>query len=664
MNLRPKFFALAAFVLAALICVFAARAAVAVVESRSADAVQTALSDQGEDWATVVVDGLQVIIEGQAPTEASRFRAMSIAGGIVDASRVIDDMSVIDTAGIAPPEFAMEILRNGSGILLVGLIPATTDREALNAEISRIAVNKPVTDLLQTADYPVPANWRASVDFAVRALARLPRSKISVSAGEVQVEAISDSVTQQRQLETELSRSVPSTVRLGLTITAPRPVISPFTVRFVLDADGARFDACSADTVETKAVIVAAATAAGMEGQLDCRLGLGVPSLAWGEAVAMAIGAVADLGGGTVTFSNADVSLVAAEGTAVATFDRVIGELANALPDVFALEATLPIATEAAEEGPPEFSVTLSPEGLAQLRGRVPDDLMNTTVENFAQAQFGLEAVTMGTRVAADGLPQGWSIRVLAGIEALGLLNNGSVLVQPDLVTIRGNTGNADTRDEISSLLIQRLGQAAKFDIAVTYVEALDPAAALPTPEECLAQIGVVTSGRKITFEPGSATPSAEALPIIADLAEILQRCADVPIRIAGYTDSQGRDEMNLNLSQDRAGAILDALMARRVPVGRFEAVGYGEANPIADNETEEGREANRRIEFSLITAEESAVGPAALPEGAQAAPGPEDASAGGTGEAPVEQQDGEAAPAETGPDDAPADDSDEGSGD
>jgi OmpA-OmpF porin, OOP family len=61
---------------------------------------------------------------------------------------------------------------------------------------------------------------------------------------------------------------------------------------------------------------------------------------------------------------------------------------------------------------------------------------------------------------------------------------------------------------------------------------------------------------------------------------------------------------MNLELSQERADAVLDALRSRRVPVAGFEAVGYGEADPIADNETEEGREANRRIEFALIVPE------------------------------------------------------------
>ena len=67
------------------------------------------------------------------------------------------------------------------------------------------------------------------------------------------------------------------------------------------------------------------------------------------------------------------------------------------------------------------------------------------------------------------------------------------------------------------------------------------------------------------------------------------------------YTDSQGRAEMNLGLSQSRATSILNELQRRRVLTSSYVANGYGEADPIADNETEEGREKNRRIEFRLL---------------------------------------------------------------
>jgi OmpA-OmpF porin, OOP family len=72
-------------------------------------------------------------------------------------------------------------------------------------------------------------------------------------------------------------------------------------------------------------------------------------------------------------------------------------------------------------------------------------------------------------------------------------------------------------------------------------------------------------------------------------------------MEIGGHTDSQGSEGMNERLSQERADAVLNAIMARRVLTSNLTAKGYGEAKPIADNGTEAGREANRRIEFRLI---------------------------------------------------------------
>lgn len=592
-----------AFVVAGVVSAFAARATVTIVEDRSVMAVQENLADSGHSWASVIGDGLQIVLEGEAPSEAIRFRAMSAAGSVVDASRVIDNMSVVDTQAIAPPAFAIEILRNDSGVSLIGLIPATTDRDALNNQIATIAGDGVVTDLLETADYPVPEGWNISVDYALNALGRLPRSKISIGPGRVDITAISDSAAQKQQLESQLARLAPNDLRLGLTITAPRPVITPFTTRFTLDADGARFAACAADTQEAQQLIIAAAIDMGAEGRISCTLGLGVPTRSWGTAVDLAVRAVGALGGGTATFSDADVVLVANEGTDRDLFNQVAGELANALPAVFALEAVLLEPPVERPDGPQTFTATLSPEGEVQLRGLVADELMNVTLENYAMAQFGRSAVTMGTRIT-DDLPTGWSVRMLAGVEALGMLSNGSVVVSPEAVTVRGNTGNAEASTEISRLMIEKLGQSADFSVDVSYLEELDPVASLPTPEECVSTITSLTVDRKITFDPGSAQITAQGQNLVDEIAAILLECPEKQIEIAGYTDSQGRDQMNLELSQARANAVLDALRARRVPVGTFTAVGYGEAEPIADNGTADGREANRRIEFVLLTPE------------------------------------------------------------
>ena len=603
MRLSSLMISLVAFGVAAVGALLAARSLVTIVEERSVIAVQEALADANHGWASVIGDGLQIVMEGEAPSEAVRFRAMTVAGSMVDASRVIDNMSVTATAAIAPPNFAIEILRNDSGISLIGLIPASVDRDALVARVEALARGLPVADLLEVADYPEPELWAAAQDYSLDALQRLPRSKISVASGRVAVTAISDSAEHKARLEAELSRSIPEDVRVDLSISAPRPVITPYTTRFILDDDGPRFDACVADTPQSLDRIERAAAQLGPVSAAGCIEGLGAPSRRWGDAVVMGIDAVGKLGGGTITFSDTDVVLVAALQTPPAIFDEVVGELSNALPDVFALDATLPNPPNSAEEGPATFTATLSPEGQVQLRGRVADALMNQTLENFAHAQFGADVVTMGTRIVED-LPMGWSVRMLAAVDALSELSNGAVVVTPDIITVRGNTGSTGANGRISRLLIERLGEQAEFEIDVTYVEALDPIAGLPTPEECVDKILGLTSERKIIFDPGSATLTAESGALVDDIAEVLRRCADLKLEIAGYTDSQGRDSMNLDLSQQRANSVLSALRDRRVPVGSFEAVGYGEADPIADNGTEEGREANRRIEFRLITPE------------------------------------------------------------
>ncbi|MFT6074485.1 MAG: OOP family OmpA-OmpF porin [Yoonia sp.] len=624
---------LVVFAAAAAVALVAAQATVSQVEKRSVLAVQETLLYQGHEWASVLGDGLQVILEGEAPTEAVRFRAISAAGGQVDASRVIDNLSVSDSAKIVPPEFAIEILRNNAGVSLIGLIPASTDREALTKRIQNIADGLPVTDLLESGDYPEPETWRAAVNYALRALGLLNKSKISVNADRVLVNAISDSPEEKRRLEIALARNTPNGVRLAVEISAPRPVISPFTTRFVLDEDGARFDACTADTDEALTKILAAASEVGFQERATCVLALGAPSQTWGEAVALAISAIGDLEGGTVTISDTDVTLVAPVGTALSTFDNIVGRLENALPDAFAVSAELLVLPDATSGALPLFTATRSPEGQVQLRGRVPDQITNTVVENFSNAKFGQRNITMSTRIT-EGLPSGWSVRVLAGLEALSELSNGAVSVEPSTLIVRGNTGDQDASATIARLLIEKLGQSADFEIDVTYVKALDPIAGIPTPQECIAQVKAATEGRKITFDPGSVDLAAVTQPVIDDIAEILKKCGDLPIRVSGFTDSQGREVMNQQLSQDRADAVLTALRARRVPVSTFESVGFGEENPIADNDTEDGREANRRIEFSLIVPEPAPEEAPALDETTQEAPDETTDADGGTEDA------------------------------
>jgi outer membrane protein OmpA-like peptidoglycan-associated protein len=115
------------------------------------------------------------------------------------------------------------------------------------------------------------------------------------------------------------------------------------------------------------------------------------------------------------------------------------------------------------------------------------------------------------------------------------------------------------------------------------------PTAAAPEPE------GLVLEG--ILFESGRATLQAESNPRLDRVVEYMTHMPSVRIRISGHTDDVGDPRTNQALSEARAQAVRDYLIAHGIDGGRVEAVGYGDQQPVAPNDTEEGRAQNRRIE-------------------------------------------------------------------
>jgi OOP family OmpA-OmpF porin len=635
--LRRKALIAGIFLLAGLLAVAAATAGALRIEAASARVVAQALAEAGHGWAQVATDGLHVRISGTAPDEAARFAALSEAGGLVAPGRIRDATDVLPPASIPPPQFAVEILRGDDRISLIGLVPGEAARARLVAAVERIANGAPVVDLLDSAQYPAPEAWDAAAGYAAAVLPDLPRAKLSVVPGRVRITAVAADETTKRRLATRLVRAAPEELSVALDLRAPRPVVAPYSLRFVFDAGGARFDSCTADSEAARNRIVAAATAAGVDEKIDCRLGLGAPSPEWGRAAAAAIGTVAGLGGGSVTFADGDVALVSAAGADADAFAAAVARLRQTLPPGFSLTAQSPPERPAADA--PEFMATRGPEGLVLLRGVLPDAGMRATVEALAEARFDRSELHMSLE-EADGLPPGWSLRVVAGIEALARLETGSLRVELGTLTLRGTTGETTLRAELTGLLTDRLGEDAAIDLDIRYEERLDPQEVLPLPEDCVAQIDAVLAERQITFDPGSPTIDIGADIVIGRIADILTDCEPVEMRIevAGHTDAQGREEMNLALSQSRAEAVIDALMRRGAPISELVARGYGEVQPIADNGTEAGREANRRIEFRLLSEDDNTEArPASATDGA-----PEAAAT-----------DGPAVPADTG---SPAD--------
>jgi outer membrane protein OmpA-like peptidoglycan-associated protein len=122
------------------------------------------------------------------------------------------------------------------------------------------------------------------------------------------------------------------------------------------------------------------------------------------------------------------------------------------------------------------------------------------------------------------------------------------------------------------------------------------------TRQGCEDSLAGTLAGQQIVFATGSAKIDAASGALLDQLAREVRSCPG-SIRIEGYTDTVGRGKVNQRLSEARAQAVRDALIARGISAKRLTAKGYGARRAIADNTTEAGRAQNRRIEFHTIPA-------------------------------------------------------------
>lgn len=119
------------------------------------------------------------------------------------------------------------------------------------------------------------------------------------------------------------------------------------------------------------------------------------------------------------------------------------------------------------------------------------------------------------------------------------------------------------------------------------------------------AAIAATTTARVLTlgdmlFATGKADLNSRGQTAVADLATFMHNYPDRKVTIVGYTDSTGSAGLNARLSQARADAVREALVAQGIDASRIETTGRGPANPIASNKTKTGRQQNRRVEVAI----------------------------------------------------------------
>ena len=103
---------------------------------------------------------------------------------------------------------------------------------------------------------------------------------------------------------------------------------------------------------------------------------------------------------------------------------------------------------------------------------------------------------------------------------------------------------------------------------------------------------------RGINFDVGKSTLKPESLGALNTIVNMMKEHADLKIEVSGHTDSDGDDASNLKLSQQRADAVRERLVALGIDPARLTSMGYGETRPVSPNSTPEGKANNRRVEL------------------------------------------------------------------
>ncbi len=227
------------------------------------------------------------------------------------------------------------------------------------------------------------------------------------------------------------------------------------------------------------------------------------------------------------------------------------------------------------------------------LTGYVPDNNVHAALVAAAGRKFFSEKVVDNLK-ASVGAPNGFANAVVPALGALSRLSTGTLVVSDREVKLSGDALYEAAANQIRAGLGKDFPQGFQFKPEIS----VKPAAAPVDATVCQQLFADLLGKARIRFETGKADIVADSAGLLDRLIETALRCPTVNIEISGHTDTDGEEATNQTLSEKRAQAVTDYMVRAGLPANRFLPVGYGSTQPIAGNDTDEGKAQNRRIDF------------------------------------------------------------------
>lgn len=272
-----------------------------------------------------------------------------------------------------------------------------------------------------------------------------------------------------------------------------------------------------------------------------------------------------------------------------------------------ATEAQQPAAAPAPTKDS-QLSFTVDPAGKPTLTATVGSEADKAALLDALTKKFGAGHFTANIAVDPDTRPADW-LSHLDALLPLMALPGAEVKLDGPHIELSGAAANAKLGwlDRLKSLFgaTYQIGSfnvdQAVADATQTFRSAINGLLA-PDSSCAVADVVKVLNLQVINFASASARVPASAIDDLRQSAQVLMACSRngraAKLEVAGYSDNVGVAAVNLSLSKKRAESVRAFLVKTGVPADSLIAQGYGDARPVADNDTESGRFANRRIEF------------------------------------------------------------------
>ena len=554
-------------------------------------------------WASVELDGRDLTLNGVAPDEA----AQAAAAGLADAAW---DVRKVTNASTLPPvvsPYAFKAAKDAAGITLTGNVPS----EAMRAEIVAAAETAnpgiAVTDRMTPAR-GAPEGFGALAAFGLSQLGGFTAGEASLTDNAY---SVSGTAADPDAFEVETGRAnaeLPGGGTLASAAILP-PLMADWSWSAAKDAANTVTLAGVAPSLAARDAIAARAAelnpgatinnvmkiAAGAPDGFDNAYGFGLgllPQLATGAVTVDSNGLSVE---GNANGADASAALVAAVAAAPAGL-----AVNNRVP---AIEPGQPGA-EGPVASPFVWSAQKTSGNRVEISGFAPSRAVADTILAEARDIFGSGTEVVDALQIAGGAPDGFADAASFGLAITDRLEGGAVTISDASLSFEGETLTEVAREAVLERINTRAPAGFTVEMADLRVKPgpLAPGGigelSLPLCQDALNTI--LSSGR-IRFATGEATIEEISHGLLDRLAYTAQACPSARVEISGHTDSDGSDEANQLLSERRAQAVRDYLVASGVPVARLDAAGYGETRPIAGNDTDEGKALNRRIEFKII---------------------------------------------------------------